>query len=260
MTADATHPKDEIPDLLGHRLDEPARARVEAHIKICEECGRETDALRRVKEAMRTGLKGVEMPADLAARVSAALDREARGAALKVRSWRLFLGYAAAAAAVVFLVLYFLQPRDLPTEVARDYERYRSGAILLELRTRDTRTMEKFFAEDGIAFRTRVFDLGMMQYELLGGRVQPLRNRPSAFFVYRSPDNKVVVCQMFEGTTRELPKGAELREHNGFNFYIYRRKAATLVFWQEGNVVCVLSSDIAPEEVIALAFAKAMRV
>ncbi len=260
MTAEATHPKDEIQDFLDHRLDEPARARVEAHLKTCEECGRETDALRRVKEAVRTGLKGVEMPADLAARVSAALDREARGAAREGRSWRLFLGYAAAAAAAVLLVVYLLPPRDLPAEVARDYERYRSGAISLELRTGDTRMMGKFFAEHGITFRTRVFDLGMMQYELLGGRVQPLRRRPSALFVYRSPDNKVVVCQMFEGATRELPKGAELREHNGFTFYIYRRKAETLVFWQEGDVVCVLSSDIAPEEVIALAFAKAMKV
>lgn len=33
-----------------------------------------------------------------------------------------------------------------------------------------------------------------------------------------------------------------------------------LVFWQEGDVICVLASDARPEDVIALAFAKAVRV
>ncbi len=34
----------------------------------------------------------------------------------------------------------------------------------------------------------------------------------------------------------------------------------TVVFWQEGAVTCVLTSDISPEEVVQLAFAKAVKV
>lgn len=259
MTDEAAHPKEEIQDLLDRRLDQPERARVEAHLRDCESCGREAEILRRVKEAVgRAEPKRVEAPKGLDARVLAALDHEDRQARRGARSWRR-LGVYAAAAAAAFLVVYFLRPRDLPTEVAREYERYRSAAISLDLRTGDPRTLERFFAQHGVPFPTRVFDLDMMRYELLGGRVLRLRNRPTAYFVYRSPENRVVVCQMFEGTTEALPEGAGVREHNGFRFFIYRRGAETVVFWQEGGVVCVLSSDIASEEVVGLAFAKAMK-
>jgi hypothetical protein len=44
------------------------------------------------------------------------------------------------------------------------------------------------------------------------------------------------------------------------SFLIYRRGALTLVFWQEGDVICVLASDIAPEAAVALAFAKAVKL
>jgi hypothetical protein len=42
------------------------------------------------------------------------------------------------------------------------------------------------------------------------------------------------------------------------HFVIYERRGVTLVFWMEGDVMCVLSSDIGREEVVGLAFAKAM--
>jgi hypothetical protein len=65
---------------------------------------------------------------------------------------------------------------------------------------------------------------------------------------------------MYRGRTAELPYTAERRVHDGIGFLVYRRDGVTLVFWQEGEVVCVLASDVAPEEVVALAFAKAMKV
>ncbi|HEY5218210.1 MAG TPA: zf-HC2 domain-containing protein [Gemmatimonadaceae bacterium] len=43
--------RDQLPDLLHGHLDDGARARVEAHIRACEECQREFDLLRRVRAA-----------------------------------------------------------------------------------------------------------------------------------------------------------------------------------------------------------------
>ncbi len=51
---------------------------------------------------------------------------------------------------------------------------------------------------------------------------------------------------------------ATSREQNGFRFQIYTRGAVTLVFWQEGDLVCVLASELPAVEVVALAVAKAM--
>jgi hypothetical protein len=65
---------------------------------------------------------------------------------------------------------------------------------------------------------------------------------------------------MYEGTVRELPPTKDVRQHNGFTFHVYRSGNVTVVFWQEDGVVCVLASNAPVEDVVQLAFAKAMRV
>ena len=149
---------------------------------------------------------------------------------------------------------------ELPSEVARDYRNYQTERLPLLLKTEDVNEMEKFFSESELPFQTRVFDLAMMGYRLTGGRVHELLNRKSALFVYRQEGNQVLVCQMYPGLVTELPEGASLRESKGIQFYIYRMNGLTVVFWQEGAVTCVLTSDIDSEEVIQLAFAKAVKI
>ena len=154
-----------------------------------------------------------------------------------------------------------LSKLELPAAVAEDYRRYKAGKLPLLLETEDVREMEKFFSEEGITFKTRVFDLGMMRYRLVGGRVNQLVNRQSSLFVYRGESNKILVCQMYRGKVTELlPAGAVRRRNKGIEFYIYRINGLTVVFWQEGSVTCVLSSDINPKEVVQLAFAKAVKI
>lgn len=64
---------------------------------------------------------------------------------------------------------------------------------------------------------------------------------------------------MYEGQLADLPRSADVREHNGITFQVYRAGALTLVFWQEGTVICVLASDADAEAVIQLAYAKAVK-
>jgi len=144
--------------------------------------------------------------------------------------------------------------------VARDFAGYRDARLALELRTGDPAALERFFAERGIAFPTRVFDLAMMRYRLAGGRVHRVAGRPSAFFAYAGPDATPLICEMYRGTLAELPGAAERHVHDGITFRIYRVGVVTLVFWQEGAVVCVLASEGNTDEVVQLAYAKAMRL
>lgn len=265
MTDESVHFPDDMQDLLDGRLDAAARERVEVHLNVCTDCRREWEILRMVRQRTRS-LGGEGVPPDLAANLSAALDREdrrrtpvrppARGGPLQRKP---LLAYGAFALVVILaLFVWIARPPSLPSAVARDYGRYRSGSLSLELQTDRTEAMERFFSARGISFPTRVFDLGMMKYRLIGGRVHRLARRQSAFFVYYGEGNKILICQMFQATLAELPTAAQRREHNGITFWIYHRQDQTQVFWQEGDVLCVLTSDIPAEEVISLAFAKAM--
>ena len=119
--------------------------------------------------------------------------------------------------------------------------------------------MEAYFSEARLAFPVRVFDLGMMRYELVGGGVHSVRGRRSALFVYRDPDGHDLICQMNQGSLTELPAGGELHDHEGIRFVVYRRDGLTLVFWREGRVLCVLVGEGGTDVVLALASAKAAR-
>jgi anti-sigma factor RsiW len=291
MPSETRHFQESLQDLLDERLAAEARPEVERHLESCEECRREFEALRWTTQVARRQFAAESAPAKLEASILAALDREdredredrdsrARAAAPRTgwdwrRPWLSVPAYGRAlAAGIALALLYFLlrtpsqQPpapliasASLPSAVARDFRAYQAGALPLSLQTGEVREMERFFSANGLAFDTRVFDLAMMNYRLAGGRVHQLAGRPSALFVYQGNAGQILLCQMYPGLVTELPpEGAALREHNGIRFYAYRLDGLTAVFWQEGAVTCVLASDIEPEEVIQLAFAKAMKV
>ena len=251
---------EEIQDFADGRLTPARREDLEAHLATCPQCGRELERLRWVKEGTAR-LPIHEPPPDFPARVAQALDSEdRRGSHARPLRWYLVpaAGVLAAAAAVILLVSR--GPRDLPSAVGRDFAAYRKAALSLDTASGDGPTLERYFAWRGLAFRTRVFDLGMMGYGLVGARVHRLDGRPSALFAYRGVGDHTLMCQMFEGSLDELPQGGEAREHNGIEFRIFKEHGLTLVFWMEGSVVCVLVSDVSGEDVVQLAYAKAVKV
>lgn len=261
MPTPSPHFQDELQDLLDDRLDAETRAEVERHLEECEECRREFDALLWTKQVAANHLAAPPAPEDLHGEILAALRAEqlAETPAPQQDFLRPLLAYAAIAigtALLAFAVLH--KPPTLPALAAKDFHDYRARDLRLQLDTGDVKAMETFFTANGIAFTPRVFDLGMMDYRLAGGRVHKLRDRPSALFVYRGPSDQTLLCEMFAGKVASLPAGAELRKNKGIQFRIYRSGKTTAVFWQEGAIVCVLVSDIPAEAVAQLAFAKAM--
>ena len=259
------HFAEELDALLDGRLDAGARAEVEAHLDGCARCRREMEALRWTKTFAAGRFAAPDAPADLREKILRSLRAQAVAdvvIAPPLSVWRrhaFALACAAAIllAAVVAGLVVFRRP-SLPAAVAADFTAYRSHELALDATTGDVKEMEAFFASQGVPFDTRVFDLGMMDYRLVGGRVHRLGGAASALFVYRGKAGEELLCQMFAGRVASLPAGAERRENKGIEFYVYRSGGKTAVFWQEGAIVCVLVSDIAPEKVVQLAFAKAM--
>jgi anti-sigma factor RsiW len=259
MTDDTRHLDATLQDFLDGRLDAARQAEVRRHLEGCSQCRNELDALRWVRDVALKQLPSDEVPPVLAARVAATLDGAASPRPVGRLTRRKWAAAGALLAAAAVALLFLAAPRrDLADAVARDYAAFSSGGLELDLRSSDGAAVESLFARGGIAFRTRVFDVAMMQYRLVGGRVHRLRGRPSALFVYRGPEGRVLVCQMYEGVLADLPPTPDVRRHNGVTFRVYRAGPLTLVFWQEGAVVCVLASDAESEAVVQLAYAKAV--
>ena len=259
MTGQPPHYAEELQDLLDGRLTEPRRADVAAHVESCARCRNELAALGWVKREMLAQVAETPVPPALVSRVRATLDAEDQRA--RTTSWRRRTWIVAALAAAA-LVVVFVRTRDSATLVelaAIDFRTFEAGRAPLAIESADPKVVEAWFARNGAPFVTRVIDLGMMQYRLVGGSVHQLGAYTSALYAYRGPGDVALVCQMFEGRTTDLPPAADTREHDGITFHVYRVENLTLVFWQEGDVVCVLASSIPLEEVVQLAFAKAVR-
>lgn len=185
--------------------------------------------------------------------------------------WR----WLAVAAAVVAAVasLYWLLPgpppgpdvatgpppeTDLVGDFAAAYAELDRGPLPAAFATTDPAEVEDRWQRAGLGFRTRVFDLEAMGIHLSGGGATMVGGRRAAVTAYRGADAGLLLCWMFEGSADDLPAGAEVRRQNGFEFHVYRRGERTLVFWQEGDVLCALAGQGDPEDVVALAAAKAM--
>jgi anti-sigma factor RsiW len=264
MSADR-HLGDALHDLLDGRVHWAARAEAEAHVASCAECARELEALRRVKEAVRRAAVPA-VPADLDARLTAALARETGvGPVRSTRRWlspRAALALAAVLAVAFTATVLSWRSRSAPgvsAEIARAYSEYRDQRLPLELRTADTAALERYFASHGVPFPTHVYDLGMMGFQLVGGRVHLLDARDSALFVYHGANGIALLCDMYPGLLADLPPPVETREHDGIRFDVHQKDGLTMVFWEEGEIICVLVSEMPREDIVALAFAKAVK-
>ena len=264
MTTPPRHFKEEIQAWLDQRLDAATCDEVERHLETCEECRREFEAVNWVKQQALKKFAPASAPAELRENILRSLRASAPAVVEETSRFvwpRWKLAFATAALLVVLGVLTFVLLPKRPgwlDVVAADFKNYQNQKLALELNTGDVKEMETFFTGHGIKFNPRVFDLGMMNYRLVGGRVQPDRDGPAALFVYHGPDNQTLHCRMYAGSVTTLPAGATTRENKGIQFHVYKQAGLTMVFWQEGAVVCALSSDIPGEEVVQLAFAKAM--
>jgi anti-sigma factor RsiW len=169
---------------------------------------------------------------------------------------RAFLAGAVALLALIGMGV-FLRRADLPEGSARDFEAASRGALLFDLETDEPLRMETLFWQLGIPFR--VPDLDMLQYRLVGGRVHSLGGKPTLLVVYHGPADRLVVCEMLPGALADLGRDGRHYEHGGIEFLAYRRGSSNQVFWQEGDVLCVLVSDAPVDEVVKLAFDRARK-
>jgi anti-sigma factor (TIGR02949 family) len=263
VTGHRDHPGDELQLLLDGRLAPNRRASVEAHVAGCPQCRAELGLLSQVKSSVRH-LADEPVPSGLRDRISAALAAEGPAPVSPARPGlsrrRIMVIGASLAAAAALLLVVLGRPRDPVAAATADFADYRAGRLRLEFPIADPALLERTFAEARIRFATRVFDFGMMGFRLAGGSLVRSRNGVSALFAYEGDDGRRVTCQMYEGRVEDLPAPAEEREHNGIRFLVYRVEGATLVFWQEGAIVCVLVADGDPEAAIQLAYAKAVKV
>ena len=258
------HDLDDLSEALDGRLSPERQADALERMRECSACRAAYEAMAWARTQARR-LPAEAGPEGLEAGVRARLLEEDEGATRPSRRWlRRFTGLAAAAALALGLASLltrapFPSP-SLPAAVASDYRRLLDGRLELAVVTGEAARLEAWFAGARLGFPVRVFDLGMMGLTLRGGVVRDVASGRGALSVYREvATGRDVLCEMLRAAPAELPPPAQRREHDGIPFQVYRMDEVTLVFWPEGDVLCVLAGGGDPEALLQLAFAKAMK-
>lgn len=264
MNRPGPHLDDRLDAWLDGRLAPDERREAELHLAECAECAGLRDALVATRRVLRTGLDDEPPPAGLEARILAALDHEdtrGTGPSGAPRWRRLALPLAAGLAlAVAAAVLLLRGPAEATDPVAAAFGQYAAltgPAPPAGLRAETAAEVEDRWRRAGLGFPARVLDMSMMGIGVVGGDATRLAGMPAARALYQG-DGPLVVCWMFPGEEADLPPPVEVRFDHGFEFRIYSQGEATLVVWREGEVLCALAGTGDRDQVLGLAFAKAM--
>lgn len=176
-------------------LEKLGVAGVEAHLKECPACARRVEGERRLRAAFRTHLAPVRASEELRADVREAIAAAGRPAAASgkpgARPWRGAQWLALAATIAVALLggrqwaLWSLARRTAPlgAELLTAHVRSLQLSHLTDVPSSDHHTVKPWFAGK-LDYSPPVPELDSLGFRLIGGRLDYVRDRPTAVIVY----------------------------------------------------------------------------
>jgi anti-sigma factor RsiW len=209
----------------------------ENHLETCAECRAALEDLKTMRSALRADASSERAPPALAARITAALDRESAPAGRKQRSAPgfgrgLFAGAGggllAAALAFFLIAPHVLVPREaLLDDLVNAHVRSLLPAHLVDVESTDRHTVKPWFAGH-VDVSPAVYDFTAQGYRLVGGRADYFEHQRAAALVYQHGAHLINV---FSWAGEGMLPGDTTR--NGYH----------LAFWKEGNLFYCAVSD-----------------
>ncbi|HEX6209904.1 MAG TPA: hypothetical protein VF136_03950 [Methylomirabilota bacterium] len=164
---------------------------------------------------------------------------------------------AVALVAIGGLIWSLFRDPGLPAYVAEDYMRVAGGIVVAEHRTDDPAALSATLARELPGPAIAVPDLSASGYVLEGGRVYEVAGHPGVLAIYHNDLRDLLVYQAWHGSVDELPPTRDVRLRPHRTCYVFQKSTSTLVFWQDGPVVRVLTAGLPTEHVVKIAVQEA---
>ncbi|HET7882428.1 MAG TPA: anti-sigma factor [Acetobacteraceae bacterium] len=230
--------------LIDHELWPLSRLRVTRHLARCAACAGKVEELRAVQAAIRTKLPYHRAPPGLAARIGAALPREAAPQA--ARPWFRLpafslagTGLAGAVAGVALTLLFVGGSDDATQAVIGSHIRSMQVGHLTDVTTSDQHTVKPWLAAH-LDVSPAVRELKDAGFPLVGGRMDYIDGHPAAAVVYTRAKH---VINLFAWASTGKDEGFHKETRQGFN----------VVTWRRSGIQYYAVSDVEAEQLVEFA-------
>lgn len=260
-----------ITGLIDDELTAAEQSAIEIHLEACADCKHQFEVETTIKAQMKLVANKVAVPAALRQAIERQLN--ARPARIPAKEEPSFVSrwfsmpfvrpvFAAALLLLLFLPLFYtLKPAanvavaSLPihSEINRD-DHYKRMAPVTDMAALKARLV----AAAGGKFGPMGYDLSMIQVYPVTGFVRQIRGRTAIVTVYQGT-GQAVTCITLLGSEADAPSNAQVFYDSAkqMNFYSFTNNGVNGVLHQEGDVICIMLSEMPPGNLLALVREKA---
>jgi anti-sigma factor (TIGR02949 family) len=261
--------QESITALVDQELDHAERSVLESHMGECSGCRLAFEEELALKRSIRQTGERMHAPARLRSRILS--DRrifpEKRRSA---RQWLETLwprspiyqtGLALAFLVLLILPTYYLSNRvSQPVGLAaiETYDSFRRGDLPFDRTSNSDEIVRRLTqAVDG-RFHPMGYDLSAMNMRPVAGVVREIDGRKILVAIYQGEGGSLL-CYTFLGSEGDaLPNAARFFDPDKkMNFYAFSRAGINAVLHREGDVICILASEMPMDNLLALARSKA---
>jgi anti-sigma factor RsiW len=250
-------------------LDHTEQSLLEAHLKECAGCRIALEEERAIKQEIRAAGERIRAPGELRDRILS--DRRIfPKKSQSAKKWHVYIWpppRILRPALVVVLLLaaalptfYVFKQRNESIALAalETYDGFLSGELPVHKTGNTGEIVGQLTQAVGGRFHPMGYDLTAMNLRPVAGLVREIGGRKILVAIYQGQGG-TLFCYTFLGSEEDAPPNAArfFDAAKKMNFYAFSRGGVNAVLHREGEVICILASEMPMAELLGLAKSKA---
>jgi len=259
--------EDLITALVDGELAGPEQEALESHLRGCAHCREVLAQEKVVRQKIRGHAAALSAPTSLRQKILA----DERHFPERSPSWwdNLWRRPVLAAGAIAGLILaialptfFALKPPNAPLAAAalETYDRFARGELPVERTENPKEVVAQLTKAVGGEFHPMGYDFSTVDLKPVAGLVREINGRKILIAIYQGPGG-TLFCYTFFGSEADAPADAArfVDAAQKMSFYAFSQGKVNAVLHREGQIICILASEMPMDNLLALARSKARK-